>query len=170
MLLVGAPGAQAAAANTGLATNAAYLCSRADNNGLTGSQLADSAASVKAACTLLKRRTARALTTYTVVARKLRTQGNAAVALGKSTCAVALAADDDEACIAALDAAIVTLQRLRARAKVAAAAYAKTVTAARAAFWKTIHSLDGGEALLADSTAPMAPPAGIPENTAVSAT
>ncbi|MCW2973588.1 MAG: hypothetical protein JWN72_1861 [Thermoleophilia bacterium] len=170
------PGANAAD-NTGATTappplppNATYLCAKADAGKLEG-DLAKGAAAVKEACGRLRAAVTSSSTTYRTIATSLRTQGTAAVETSKRSCREAIAKHNTAACAAARARAIATLRSLREQARRAATTYATTQTTARTAFWTRIHGLAGGARLPADTAAVPAPPAaGIPEDSAVSAT
>jgi hypothetical protein len=131
---------------------ASRLCARADAGRLP-KRLAASADQVKAACATLHAASTSAQSDLNTTFTPLAQQAGQAIATARSTCQAALASRDRAACKAARDQARQTLAGLRAQLRPALQAYRAAVSAARKAFWTTIHGLRGGAGVAGDSGA-----------------
>jgi hypothetical protein len=129
---------------------ASRLCARADAGRLP-KRLAASADQVKAACTTLQAAYTSAHSDLSTASTPLVQQAGQALSDARSACQAALASHDRAACRAARDQARQTLKDLRTQLRTAVQAYRAAASAARKAFWTTIHGLRGGAGVPGDS-------------------
>jgi len=144
----------------------ARLCGEVAS-GRTPARLAGQDAQISAACSQLKTSFTAAKTAYVTATAALRHQALTAIRQYVQICHQDRLHHLARACRSARAAALTSLDTLRAKVKTAIQAYRSAVNQARQEFWDTVHALQTGAPMKADSAALPAPPSPIPPNSSV---